>query len=123
MIRGSEAVPDRPRSGVLDTSTFIDLDVVDAGEMAMIIDACHSAASVTADGFRPGPMGDPGLGQLSFDKGIRILAATQADSVAMESAQLHGGLLTFALTIFVDLTVAFLKALLKAPFTAPKGRS
>ena len=70
---------------------------VDAGEMAMIIDACHSAASVTADGFRPGPMGDPGLGQLAFDKGIRILAATQADSVAMESAQLHGGLLTYAL--------------------------
>ena len=70
---------------------------VDAGEMAMIIDACHSAASVTADGFRPGPMGDPGLGQLAFDKGIRILAATQADSVALESAQLHGGLLTYAL--------------------------
>jgi hypothetical protein len=70
---------------------------VDAGEMAMIIDACHSAASVEAGGFRPGPMGDPGLGQLAFDKGIRILAATQADSVAMESAQLHGGLLTYAL--------------------------
>jgi hypothetical protein len=72
---------------------------VDAGEMALIIDACHSAASVTAEGFKPGPMGDPGLGQLAYDKGIRILAATQADDVAQESATLGGGhgLLTYVL--------------------------
>jgi WD40 repeat protein len=73
------------------------LKPVDAGEMAVIIDACHSAASVATQAFKPGPMGDSGLGQLAFDKGIRILAATQADSVALESAALHGGLLTFAL--------------------------
>lgn len=72
---------------------------VDAGEMALIIDACHSAASVAADGFKPGPMGDPGLGQLAYDKGIRILAATQADDVAQESEDLGGGhgLLTYVL--------------------------
>ncbi len=70
---------------------------VDAGEMAMIIDACHSAASVDAGGFKPGPMGDPGLGQLAFDKGIRILAATQADVVALEDPLLRQGLLTYAL--------------------------
>ncbi len=70
---------------------------VDASEMAMIIDACHSAASVDAGGFKPGPMGDPGLGQLAFDKGIRILAATQADDVALEDPLLRQGLLTYAL--------------------------
>ena len=70
---------------------------VDAGEMAMIIDACHSAASVDAGGFKPGPMGDPGLGQLAFDKGIRILAATQADDVAYEDSTLRQGLLTYVL--------------------------
>ena len=70
---------------------------VDAGEMALIIDACHSAASVAGGGFRPGPMGDPGLGQLAFDKGIRILAATQADDVALEDPTLKQGLLTYAL--------------------------
>jgi uncharacterized caspase-like protein len=70
---------------------------VDAGEMAMIIDACHSAASVAAGGFKPGPMGDPGLGQLAFDKGIRILAATQASDVALEDKRLGQGLLTYAL--------------------------
>jgi len=67
---------------------------VDAGEMAIVIDACHSAASVAAGGFKPGPMGDAGLGQLAFDKGIRILAATQADDVALEDADLGLGVLT-----------------------------
>ena len=71
---------------------------IDAGEAALIIDACHSAASVEAGGFKPGPMGDPGLGQLAYDRGIRILAAAQADDVAQEDAGLGQGLLTYALT-------------------------
>lgn len=70
---------------------------VDAGEMVMIVDACHSAAAVTGKDFKPGPMGSKGLGQLSYDKGMKILAATQADNVARESKQLRQGLLSFAL--------------------------
>jgi hypothetical protein len=70
---------------------------VDAGEMALMIDACHSAASVEVPGFKPGPMGDRGLGQLAYDKGMRILAATQADDVALESEKLEQGLLSYAL--------------------------
>ncbi len=70
---------------------------LDAGEIVLIIDACHSAASVDPGGFKPGPMGDPGLGQLAFDKGIRILAASQADGVAVEDGALGHGLLTYAL--------------------------
>jgi uncharacterized caspase-like protein len=70
---------------------------IDAGQMAMIIDACHSAASVDQPGFKPGPMGDRGLGQLAYDKAMRILAASQADDVALESATLKQGLLTYAL--------------------------
>ncbi len=42
---------------------------------------------------------DSGLGQLAFDKGIRILAATQADDVALEDARLGQGLLTYALAV------------------------
>ena len=42
-------------------------------------------------------MGDPGLGQLAYDKGIKILVATQANDVAMENDRLKQGLLTFAL--------------------------
>jgi WD40 repeat protein len=70
---------------------------IDAGQMAMIIDACHSAASVDRPGFKPGPMGDRGLGQLAYDKAMRILAASQADDVALESMNLKQGLLTYAL--------------------------
>lgn len=70
---------------------------IDAGEMALVIDACHSAASVEGEGFKPGPMGSRGLGQLAYDKGIRVLAASQANDVAMEIESLRHGLLTYAL--------------------------
>ncbi|MEM8919302.1 MAG: caspase family protein [Pseudomonadota bacterium] len=70
---------------------------IDAGTMTLIIDACHSAASVENGSFKPGPLGDPGLGQLAFDKGVRILTATQADDVALEDANLKQGLLTYVL--------------------------
>lgn len=70
---------------------------VDGGEMVMIVDACHSAATVEAEGFKPGPMGSRGLGQLAYDKGMRILTASQADDVALESDLIQQGLLTYAL--------------------------
>ncbi len=87
-----------------DTSGFVSavdlsnwLRGVDAGQIALIIDACNSAASVDSAGFKPGPMGDANLGQLAFDKGIRILAATQNADVALEDAKLGHGLLSWAL--------------------------
>lgn len=70
---------------------------VDAGEMVLIVDACHSAAAVEQEGFKPGPMGSRGLGQLAYDKRMRILAASQASDVAFEDGRLGHGLLTFAL--------------------------
>jgi len=70
---------------------------IDSGQMVLIIDACHSAASVESADFKPGPMGDRGLGQLAYDKAMRILAASQADDVALESEHLQQGLLTYAL--------------------------
>jgi hypothetical protein len=70
---------------------------VDAGEMVMIVDACQSAASVEQEGFKPGPMGSRGFGQLAWNKKMRILAASQASEYALESRQLRHGLLTHAL--------------------------
>ncbi len=70
---------------------------VDAGEIILIIDACNSAAIVEGGGFKPGPMGSRGLGQLAYDKGMRVLTATQAENVALESAAVRHGLLTYAL--------------------------
>ncbi len=70
---------------------------VDAGEMVMIVDACY-AASAVGKNFKPAPMGSRGLGQLAFDKGMKILTATQAANVAIEAGGTIGhGLLTFAL--------------------------
>jgi WD40 repeat protein len=71
---------------------------VDAGELVMIVDACHSTAAIEGRDFKPGPMGSRGLGQLSYDKGMRILTATQADNVALENKSIAQGLLTYSLT-------------------------
>jgi WD40 repeat protein len=79
-----------------DLSTW--LRDVDAGELVMIVDACHSTAAVEGRDFKPGPMGSRGLGQLSYDKGMRILTATQADNVALENRSIAQGLLTYSLT-------------------------
>lgn len=70
---------------------------VDAGELVLIVDACQAAATVESANFKPGPMGSRGLGQLAYDKGMRVLAASQADTVALESDRLQQGLLTYAL--------------------------
>jgi hypothetical protein len=91
-----DAAPDPGTTINADTLTNM-LRYIQAGEIAFIIDACHSGAAVNTPDFKPGPMGDPGLGQLAFDKGIRILAATQADDVALENARLAQGFLTAAL--------------------------
>lgn len=90
--------PRRYRFDMLSSSMLATtVKAFNAGEVAIIIDACHSAASVATATFKPGPMGDAGLGQLAYDKGIRILAATQSDSVALETSKLSAGLLTYAL--------------------------
>jgi hypothetical protein len=73
------------------------LSFIRAAEIVLVIDACHSGASVDSGRFKPGPMGDGGLGQLAYDKGIRILVATQAGDVAYENDKLKHGLLSYAL--------------------------
>jgi WD40 repeat protein len=71
---------------------------IDAGDMTFILDACDSASSVESNDFKPGPMGSAGLGQLAYDKRMRILAASQPNQAARESAALGQGLLSYALT-------------------------
>jgi len=70
---------------------------IDAGEMTLILDACHSAESVEAGNFKPGPMGSRGLGQVAYDKRMRVLAASQSAAVAYEFDYLHQGLLSYVL--------------------------
>jgi WD40 repeat protein len=70
---------------------------IDAGEMVMVLDACYSAASIESGDFKPGPMGNPGLGQLAYDKRIRVLAASQATQPAGEAGALGMGYLSYSL--------------------------
>ncbi len=70
---------------------------ISAAETIMIVDACHSSAAVQGADFKPGPMGSRGLGQLAYDKDMKILAATQANNVALELSRLEQGLLSYAL--------------------------
>lgn len=65
--------------------------------MLLILDACQSGA-ITGKEFKPRPMGSRGLGQLAYDKGMRMIVATQADNQALGSGPLAHGLLTYALT-------------------------
>jgi WD40 repeat protein/uncharacterized caspase-like protein len=85
------------RHGISSEELSLWLRDVDAGEMVMIVDACHSTAAVAGQDFKPGPMGSRGLGQLSYDKAMRILTATQSDNVAWEYPTLKQGMLTYAL--------------------------
>jgi WD40 repeat protein len=78
---------------------------IDAGEMTFILDSCQSASSVEANDFKPGPMGSRGLGQLAYDKRMRILAASQSNQEAQERNLPAGegqertqGLLSYVLT-------------------------
>jgi hypothetical protein len=72
---------------------------IDAGEIVLIVDACQSAAAVDSMGFKPGPMGSAGLGQLAYDKKMRVLAASQSSGVALENDSRKHGLLTYALLV------------------------
>jgi N-terminal domain of anti-restriction factor ArdC len=68
---------------------------VDGGEMVMVVDACESEATIQAEGFKPGPMGSRGLGQLAYDKGMRVLAASKAKESAVErGGNIKDGLLS-----------------------------
>jgi hypothetical protein len=62
-----------------------------------VVDSCHSAATVEAEGFKPGPMGSRGLGQMAYDKGMRILAASKSEQSAVERDGIKHGLLSYAL--------------------------
>jgi hypothetical protein len=71
---------------------------VEAAEIVLVIDACHAAASIQEENFKPGPLGSRGLGQLAYDKRMRVLAASQTNQNAEEiGGQIEEGILTYAL--------------------------
>lgn len=91
---------DGERKGTLDDLRLAaEMAAIDAREIVFVIDACQSGASIDAGGFKPGPLGAKGFGQLAYDKKMRVLAASQAADVALEDSTHQHGLLTYALGV------------------------
>jgi hypothetical protein len=86
------------KHGISDQDLERGLEPIDARHIVLIIDACQSGQALESDDDRRGPMNSRGLAQLAWEKGISILAASQAYQAALESAQFGHGYLTFALT-------------------------
>jgi uncharacterized caspase-like protein len=70
---------------------------IDAGQLALVIDACNSGQALEAEEKRRGPMNSKGLAQLAYEKGMYILTAAQSYQAAQEAARLGHGFLTYAL--------------------------
>ncbi|MBV9241877.1 MAG: caspase family protein, partial [Acidobacteria bacterium] len=96
----ADTMPDR-NSMISSDELSLWMRDMDSSDAVMIIDACYAAASVNSAGFKPAPMGSRGLGQLAYDKQMRILTATRENDKAVEvtggGGKIHQGLLTYAL--------------------------
>jgi WD40 repeat protein len=83
------AISDRELGGLLEN--------IDAGWIALVIDACNSGQLLESDEARQGPFNSKGLAQLAWDKGMYVLTAAQSYQAALETSQLQHGYLTYAL--------------------------
>ena len=86
-----------PAHAVSDEDLGALLADIDVGRVVLVIDACQSGQVLEAEEKRRGPMNSKGLAQLAYEKGMYILAASQAYQAALEAAQLGHGFLTYAL--------------------------
>jgi WD40 repeat protein len=73
---GAEITPGLLTAAIRSTDLEDWMRPVDPRRVFLILNCCHAAASVQENGFRPAPLGDSGFGQLSYDKGMYVLAAT-----------------------------------------------
>ncbi len=73
-----------------------------ARNIALVLDACHSGQALESDDWRRGPMNSRGLVQLAWEKGMEVLAASQSRQAALEARkagnlEIGHGLLTYCL--------------------------
>src|SRR5262245_30136769 len=93
LTRDAVSRPGAPLGRLLDSCVTSEdlarwLRPVDAGELVLLVDACQSAGSVAPQGYKHGPFGSRGLGQLAYDKAMRVLAASQFDRMTFEPERL-----------------------------------
>lgn len=70
---------------------------IDTGDLLLVIDACDSGQALATADPRFGPTNSRGLAQLAYEKGMYVLAGSQAYQAALEAASLGHGYLTYAL--------------------------
>jgi WD40 repeat protein len=85
------------RRALSDSDLEAALAGVDAGQMLLVIDACHAGQFLETGDTRRGPVNSRGLGQLAYEKGMYVLTAAQGRQAALEVSSLRHGLLTYAL--------------------------
>ncbi|MGD0940085.1 MAG: caspase family protein [Terracidiphilus sp.] len=86
------------QGSVSDRDLEAALEPVDAGNIALVVDACESGQLLlTSTDVRRGPVDAHGFAQLAFEKGIALLAATPNASEAQEGARIGHGWLTYDL--------------------------
>jgi len=73
---------------------------IDAGELILLIDACYSKSAIQGMNNKLGPFDSRGLGQLSYDKAMRVLAASE--DKARGGRMQKQGLLTLSLMEGLD---------------------
>jgi hypothetical protein len=81
---------DEESHAISDVTLSSLLEPIAAAESFLIIDACQSGELLDG-GAMVGPVNSLGLAQLAYEKGIYILAASQGQEPAAESAGLNGG--------------------------------
>src|SRR5262249_45556768 len=82
------ALPELLAPSISDLDLERAFEPIDARHLALVIDACQSGQALASDDERYGPMNSRGLAQLAYEKGMSILAASQAYQAALESARL-----------------------------------
>ena len=84
-------------SSISDQELEKAFELIDAGKITFVIDACYSGLVLESEEKRQGPMNSKGLAQLAYEKGMYILTASQSYQAAKEASRLGHGFLTYAL--------------------------
>ena len=85
------------KSAISGTQLYQSLLPLQSQSIVLAIDACNSGQILGSENDRVGFLNSRSLGQLAFDKGIYVLAASQAYQTAVESTRYGHGLLSEAL--------------------------
>ncbi len=85
------------RSSVSDQDLERAFERIDAGNLLLVVDACDSGKALETSDPRFGPTNSRGLAQLAYEKGMYVLAGSQAYQAALEAGSLGHGYLTYAL--------------------------